>query len=111
MTTEDWSIPDTVNRTDTARATSARTIRGVDAVARINNSMSAAMAVDLYRTPMRLSGTANVSAIANAAVPSKIVLSARAHTRPLTGTRKYVDSPRSPVTAPKSHRKYRIGSG
>ena len=104
-------MADAVNRTDIASATSARTMRGVEAVTRINKSMNAAIVVDLYRTPMRLSGTANVSAIAKAAVPSRNVLTERAHTRPLTGTRKYVDSPKSPVTAPESHRKYRIGSG
>src|SRR5829696_9871305 len=104
-------MADEVNRTDIASATSARTIRGVEAVTRINKSMNAAIVFKLYRTPMRLSGTANVSAIAKAAVPSRNVLTERAHTRLLTGTRKYVDSPKSPVTALKSHRKYLIGSG
>src|SRR5688572_2869249 len=104
-------MADAVNRTDSASATSARTIRGVEAVTRINESINAAIVLDLYRTSMRLSGTASVSAIKKAAVPSRSVLTERAHTRPLTGTRKYVDSPRSPVTAPESQRKYLIGSG
>src|SRR5688500_13467227 len=89
-------LVDAVNRTDIASATSARTIRGVEAVRRINKSMNAVIVVELYRAPMRLSGTANVSAIAKAAVPSKNVFTERTLTRLLTGTRKYVDSPKSP---------------
>src|SRR5215216_3597541 len=104
-------MTDAVKRTDIASATSARTILGVEAVTRIRKLMNAAIVVELYRAPMRLSGTANVSAIAKAAVPSRNVLTERVQTRPLTGTRKYIDSPKSPVTAPESHRKYRIGSG
>src|ERR1041384_2413045 len=98
-------MAEAVNRMDIASATSARTKRGGEAVTRINKSMNARIVDDLYRTPMRLSGTANVSAIAKAAVPSRNVLTERAHTRPLTGTRKYVESPKSPVTAAESHRK------
>jgi hypothetical protein len=111
MIAEDRSVADENHWTDIMSATRARTIRGVEAVTRIKKSMNAAIVVDLYRTPMRLNGTAKLSAIAKAAIPSRNVLTERRHTRPLTGTRKYVDSPKSPVTALESHRKYLIGSG
>jgi hypothetical protein len=98
-------MADAVNRTDIASPTSASTIRGVEAVTRIRKLMNAALVFELYRAPMRLRGTENVSAIAKAAVPSRNVLTERAHRSPLTGARKYVDSPKSPVTAPESQRK------
>src|SRR5678816_2229365 len=81
------------------RANSARTIRGVDAVRKTRNSMKLDNALLRYRAAAILSPDEITAAIPRAASPRKNVLTKREVTSELTGTRKYIDSPRSPTTA------------
>src|SRR5687767_10663474 len=92
-------------------AINASTILGVDAVKKTMNSMSPASALLLYRAAARARAEETTSASASAAMPSQRVLRNLDHTRELTGTRKYIDSPISPTTAPRSHLQYLTGIG
>src|SRR5687768_15054035 len=94
-----------------ANATSASTILGVDAVKKTMNSIVRESALLRYRAAATPRPNETTLAIASAAKPRTNVLKKREPRIELTGTRKYIDSPISPTTAPLSHVKYLTGSG